>query len=99
MVPETTKTYVSLNGDLLGQTIDVCRKFRMRNLLYDNDLVFVIFQNLEELLDVPTGCGEQIVATMAPNLYVLRYLNVTNTLKNSLRLRIMRNLKIGKKYY
>ncbi|KAG5869784.1 hypothetical protein JTB14_022629 [Gonioctena quinquepunctata] len=72
-IPGTFKSQISLNGDLLGKTIE----------------------NLEELLDVPMGCGEQIMASVAPNLYVLRYLNATNTLKKSVKQRILRNLKLG----
>ncbi|XP_074042577.1 alpha-1-inhibitor 3 isoform X2 [Leptinotarsa decemlineata] len=73
IISETFKSHISLNGDLLGKTIE----------------------NLEDLLDVPMGCGEQIMASVAPNLYVLRYLNATNKLKKSVRQRILRNLKIG----
>ncbi|KAJ8911706.1 hypothetical protein NQ315_013168, partial [Exocentrus adspersus] len=69
----TDTGYLSLNGDLLGPTIE----------------------NLDQLLEVPTGCGEQIMASMVPNLYILRYLNATNSLKSSTRQRIIRNLKIG----
>ncbi|XP_028141182.1 pregnancy zone protein-like isoform X1 [Diabrotica virgifera virgifera] len=73
IVPGTYKSHISLNGDILGKTID----------------------NLDDLLDMPTGCGEQIMATMAPNLYVLQYLNATNTLKRAMKQKILRNLKIG----
>nr|CAH7731884.1 unnamed protein product [Callosobruchus chinensis] len=64
-------------------------------VIINGDLFGQTIEHLEELLDVPTGCGEQIVATMAPNLYVLRYLNSTNTLKPSIKQRTIRNLKIG----
>ncbi|CAH1996552.1 unnamed protein product [Acanthoscelides obtectus] len=64
-------------------------------VIVNGDLFGQTIEHLEELLDVPTGCGEQIVASMAPNLYVLRYLNSTNTLKPSIKQRIIRNLKIG----
>ncbi|XP_057663617.1 pregnancy zone protein-like isoform X1 [Diorhabda carinulata] len=73
MIPDTFKSHISLNGDVLGKTID----------------------NLENLLDMPTGCGEQIISTMAPNLYVLRYLNSTGSLKKAMKQKILRNLKIG----
>ncbi|KAH1006159.1 hypothetical protein HUJ05_006923 [Dendroctonus ponderosae] len=41
------------------------------------------------------GCGEQIMASMAPNLYVLRYLNATGSLPAGLKQKILRNLKLG----
>ncbi|KAH1001219.1 hypothetical protein HUJ04_013456 [Dendroctonus ponderosae] len=51
--------------------------------------------NLHQLLTIPTGCGEQIMASMAPNLYVLRYLNATGSLTAGLKQKILRNLKLG----
>lgn len=41
------------------------------------------------------GCGEQVMASVAPNLYVMRYLEATGKLTTSMRQRITRNLKIG----
>lgn len=69
----TNTTIVTVNGDLLGPTIE----------------------NLKQLLTIPTGCGEQIMASLAPNIYVLRYLNVTGTLTPLVKQRILRNFKIG----
>lgn len=44
---------------------------------------------------MPTGCGEQIMANLAPNIYILKYLNATNKLISTTRHKIIRNLKIG----
>ncbi|KRT86033.1 hypothetical protein AMK59_81, partial [Oryctes borbonicus] len=52
-------------------------------------------QNLEHLLNVPTGCGEQVMAMITPNLYVLRYLKSSGRLTKSLYQRAIRNMKIG----
>ncbi|XP_050293499.1 murinoglobulin-1-like [Anthonomus grandis grandis] len=73
IVPGTDKVVVSINGDLLGQTIE----------------------NLDHLITIPTGCGEQIIASMAPNLYVLRYLQANGLLTAARKQQIIRNLKIG----
>ncbi|KAJ8978717.1 hypothetical protein NQ317_015965 [Molorchus minor] len=59
------------------------------------DLLGPTIEKLEQLLDIPSGCGEQVMASIAPNLYVLKYLNSTNALKLSVRHRIIRNLKVG----
>lgn len=91
LVPDTDHTYISLNGDLLSNTIEVGKSnriFRSVNI--------VTFQNLEHLLEVPSGCGEQIMSTIAPNLYILRYLKATDALKHSMKQRIVKYLKIGK---
>lgn len=50
---------------------------------------------MDKLLLIPTGCGEQILATLAPNLYILRYLNATQSLSPATRNKAIKNLKIG----
>ena len=37
-------------------------------------------QNIQNLLQMPYGCGEQNMALFAPNIYVLNYLNETQQL-------------------
>lgn len=44
---------------------------------------------------MPTGCGEQVMSTLVPNLYILKYLNATGDLSSSMKRKILRNLKIG----
>jgi hypothetical protein len=44
---------------------------------------------------MPTGCGEQIMANLAPNLYILKYLNAIKNLTPTVKHKIIRNLKIG----
>lgn len=64
-------------------------------LIINADLLGPTIHNLEKLLVVPTGCGEQIMATLAPNLYILEYLKATGKLTPALQQRARRNLKIG----
>ncbi|XP_076257908.1 alpha-1-macroglobulin-like isoform X1 [Rhynchophorus ferrugineus] len=73
IVTGTNKTFISVNADLLGSTIE----------------------NLKQLITIPTGCGEQIMASLAPNLYILRYMNATQTLTPMTRQKIIRSFKIG----
>lgn len=37
-------------------------------------------QNLDQLLEMPFGCGEQNMAQFAPNIFILRYLKKTKQL-------------------
>ncbi|KAG8127503.1 hypothetical protein E2320_014418 [Naja naja] len=37
-------------------------------------------QNVHQLLQLPTGCGEQNIALLAPNIYIMDYLNKTDQL-------------------
>lgn len=41
------------------------------------DLVGSIVGNLQQLIQLPTGCGEQTMVNFVPNLMVLRYLGVS----------------------
>lgn len=54
-----------------------------------------ILQNLDSLLTVPTGCGEQVMSKLAPNLYILRYLNATDQLTDAVRNKAIEYIKIG----
>jgi len=40
---------------------------------------------LDQLLKLPTGCGEQNMILFAPNIYVLEYLSNTDQLTSSVR--------------
>ncbi|XP_074839734.1 ovostatin-like [Carettochelys insculpta] len=44
------------------------------------DIMGIAMHNLQQLLQMPFGCGEQNMALLAPNLYVLDYLNNTGQL-------------------
>ncbi|KAF5301333.1 hypothetical protein FQA39_LY10731 [Lamprigera yunnana] len=74
---------------------DIIEDTGRAKLILNGDLLGPTIMNLEKLLIVPTGCGEQIMAILAPNLYVLKYLKAIGTLTPSMQQRAMRNLKIG----
>uniref|UniRef100_A0A3B3VEF6 Alpha-2-macroglobulin-like n=1 Tax=Poecilia latipinna TaxID=48699 RepID=A0A3B3VEF6_9TELE len=44
------------------------------------DIVGRALQNLDGLLQMPYGCGEQNMALLAPNIYILEYLEKSNQL-------------------
>lgn len=50
---------------------------------------------MEDLLQMPNGCGEQVMATMAPNLYLVKYLQSINALEIPTRQKAVKNMKIG----
>lgn len=54
---------------------------------------------MDKIINMPTGCGEQVMATMAPNLFVLKYLTATKQINSKLYGRIVKNLKIGKLFF
>ena len=53
---------------------------------------------MEDLLRIPSGCGEQIVAGLIPNIYVIRYLKSNNLLTDELTKRAVKNMETGKSY-
>lgn len=42
-------------------------------------------QNIEGLLTMPYGCGEQNMARLAPNIYILEYLDSTRQLTEAIK--------------
>ncbi|XP_063818602.1 alpha-2-macroglobulin-like protein 1 isoform X2 [Pseudophryne corroboree] len=49
------------------------------------DILGSTLQNLDQLITMPYGCGEQNMLTMAPIIYVLDYLKSTNQLGQALK--------------
>ncbi|XP_001992839.2 CD109 antigen isoform X1 [Drosophila grimshawi] len=59
------------------------------------DLLGPVVKNMEHLLRLPSGCGEQTMSAMVPNYLVHDYLNSLNKLTPELEKRIKRNLEQG----
>ncbi|OBS65579.1 hypothetical protein A6R68_05881, partial [Neotoma lepida] len=52
-------------------------------------------QNIQDLLEMPYGCGEQNMALFASNIYVLDYLNETQQLTKEIKDEAIDYLKMG----
>jgi len=52
-------------------------------------------RNMENLLHMPYGCGEQNMALFTPNIYVLDYLNKTGQLTEEIRVKSTGYLTTG----
>ncbi|KAM6959252.1 alpha-2-macroglobulin-P-like [Aplochiton taeniatus] len=61
------------------------------------DILGRALQNLEGLLRMPYGCGEQNMALLAPNIYILEYLRNTQQLTSPIRDKAMPFLTNGYK--
>ncbi|XP_059497226.1 alpha-2-macroglobulin-like isoform X2 [Stegostoma tigrinum] len=59
------------------------------------DILSSAMQNLDGLLRLPTGCGEQNMVKFAPNIYILRYLNKTDQLTREIRDKAISYLQTG----
>lgn len=52
-------------------------------------------RNLDGLLRMPYGCGEQNMAQLAPNIYILQYLEKTQQLTPAVREKAVEFLRSG----
>ncbi|EDK99894.1 cDNA sequence BC048546, isoform CRA_b, partial [Mus musculus] len=59
------------------------------------DILGVAMQNLESLLQMPYGCGEQNIAQLASDVYILDYLKATDQLTEELKSKAQRLLSNG----
>ncbi|KAH8333630.1 hypothetical protein KR059_001594, partial [Drosophila kikkawai] len=59
------------------------------------DLIGGIVGNLDNLILLPTGCGEQTMVNFVPNLMVLRYLGRLRQLTPEVELQATNNLAVG----
>ena len=55
-----------------------------------------VLSGLEDLILIPTGCGEQNMIRLAPNIAILKYLSMTNQLSEDLEIKTVDNLNKGK---
>ena len=55
-----------------------------------------VLSNLDSILTMPTGCGEQNMIKFAPNIYVLQYLTRTNQLTKAIEDKALEFLRVGR---
>uniref|UniRef100_A0A8C3I065 Uncharacterized protein n=1 Tax=Chrysemys picta bellii TaxID=8478 RepID=A0A8C3I065_CHRPI len=60
-----------------------------------SDILGTAMQNLQQLLQMPFGCGEQNMVLFAPNIYVLDYLNKTGQLSEETKSKAISYLVSG----
>lgn len=53
-------------------------------------------QNLDSLVMLPMGCGEQNLAKLAPNIFALKYMNALNYNNDQLKETALKNIRKGK---
>ncbi|NXL66195.1 A2ML1 protein, partial [Chordeiles acutipennis] len=59
------------------------------------DIMGPALQNLDQLLEMPFGCGEQNMVQFAPNIFILQYLNKTKQLDPEIKAKALKFLKTG----
>ncbi|XP_067663567.1 CD109 antigen-like [Haliotis asinina] len=64
-------------------------------LTVTGDLLGPSLDGMENLLSLPTGCGEQNMLKFAPNIYIANYLMATKQMTSALEERIKTFLEVG----
>ncbi|XP_038548725.1 alpha-2-macroglobulin-like isoform X2 [Micropterus salmoides] len=91
---EITKTYNFLlcpKGEAVTEEIDIQLPENMidgsarASLSVLGDILGRALKNLDGLLKMPYGCGEQNMALLAPNIYILQYLENTQQLTAAIK--------------
>ncbi|KAL5290639.1 CD109.2 family protein [Megaselia abdita] len=59
------------------------------------DILGPTIRNLDQLVRIPYGCGEQNMVNFVPNILVLRYLGATNQLDEAIQNKAKKFLEIG----
>ncbi|XP_077064684.1 alpha-2-macroglobulin-like isoform X2 [Siphateles boraxobius] len=101
---EKTETHSWLlcpNGDCLSEEValtlpkDVIEGSARSSVSVIGDILGRALRNLHGLLRMPYGCGEQNMAVLSPNIYILQYLENTEQLTSAIRERATGFLKSG----
>ncbi|RXN23913.1 alpha-2-macroglobulin-like protein [Labeo rohita] len=101
---EKTETYSWLlcpKGDSLSEEVDltlpkdVIEGSARSSVSVIGDILGRALSNLHGLLQMPYGCGEQNMAILSPNIYILQYLENTEQLTSAIRERATGFLKNG----
>ena len=59
------------------------------------DILGPALSNLDHLVRMPTGCGEQNMVRFVPNILVLDYLTSTRTLDEKIKMAAIENMEAG----
>uniref|UniRef100_A0A8C4SXG6 Alpha-2-macroglobulin-like protein 1 n=1 Tax=Erpetoichthys calabaricus TaxID=27687 RepID=A0A8C4SXG6_ERPCA len=63
------------------------------------DVMGRAMQNLDKLLAMPFGCGEQNMLLFAPNIYILRYLEATGQMTEQIKAKAIRFMESGERLW
>ncbi|XP_046354855.2 alpha-2-macroglobulin-like protein 1 isoform X3 [Haliotis rufescens] len=74
---------------------DIVRDSARGHVSVIGDIMGPALSNLDNLVQLPTGCGEQTMISFSPNIYVLKYLTFTSQLTDEMKLLCERYMEIG----
>merc|ERR1712142_338927 len=59
------------------------------------DIMGSSLSNIDQLLAMPYGCGEQNMLKFAPNIFIMNYLNNTNQVNDAIRTKALDYMRTG----
>jgi hypothetical protein len=63
---------------------------------FSGDIMGPTLDGLDELLRLPTGCGEQNMLNFAPNIFVMQYLEATRQLTPTIKTKAVEFMMTGR---
>uniref|UniRef100_A0A8C2GNA0 Uncharacterized protein n=1 Tax=Cyprinus carpio TaxID=7962 RepID=A0A8C2GNA0_CYPCA len=81
--------------DTVTRSLLVQVSTRQTTLRRHLSMILMLLMNLNGLLRMPYGCGEQNMAVLSPNIYILQYLENTEQLTSAIREKATGFLKSG----
>lgn len=79
----------------LEPPIEIVPDTAWAKVVLTGDVMGPTLSNLEHLVQIPYGCGEQNMLTFVPNVLAMQYLTVTNQLTPDVAKRATDNMKLG----
>ncbi|KAK7904799.1 hypothetical protein WMY93_017406 [Mugilogobius chulae] len=68
---------------------------RRAQLAIGGDILALSMNQLDSLVDLPVGCGEQNMVHFAPSIYILRYMEASGLDDAGIRMKAMKHLEEG----
>ena len=74
-----------------------CSSLNFALHVFSGDILGPSIDGLENLLRMPTGCGEQNMIKLAPDLYIANYLTVSGQMTPSMQARVKHLIETGER--
>ncbi|EHB11231.1 Murinoglobulin-1 [Heterocephalus glaber] len=94
-VPEAGRKDTVVKG-LLVEPEGIKKEYKFNSFLCaSGDILSSSIKNIQNLLQMPYGCGEQNMVLFTPNIYILKYLNETHQLTQKIKSKAISYLYSG----
>lgn len=93
LCPTKSSKAIAWNMELPKNLVaDSARAF----LTVSGDIMGAALDNLDNLVKLPVGCGEQNMLLFVPNIHAINYLDANNRTNQELKAKALRNMMKGK---